>query len=145
MIKISNKILSILFFCFYIVLLFYLLFFSNYRQNVHGVLAYNFIPILSIVKEMQHLFPLHVSALTGNLLGNIFAFIPFGLFITYWVKQPSLTLVLFSSVLLSIAIELLQLVFYIGVCDINDVILNGIGGGIGYFIMKVFRSLLLNR
>lgn len=109
---------------------------------MHGELAYNFIPFLGLLDEWNTLFPIHLSSLTGNLLGNIIAFIPLGFFITFWIRRPSLLFVMFYSIMFSIVIELLQLLFFIGVCDINDVILNGIGGGIGYFIAKYLKSIL---
>lgn len=72
-----------------------------------------------------------------NLLGNLLLFLPMGVllaladrpFSRFWC---ALTLML----LLIAAVELLQLFFRIGSCDIDDLILNFTGGAAGFFLTK---------
>ena len=75
-----------------------------------------------------------------NVIGNIVLFIPYGLFVTAYTKieRPfhALCLVFFAST----AIEVTQLL--IGrVFDIDDIILNVLGGFIGYTIWSFADSI----
>lgn len=70
-----------------------------------------------------------------NLIGNIAGFIPMAIFLAMLFKPlrsaPACILCIFF---ISVGFELFQLVTALGVCDIDDVILNTFGGMIGYFI-----------
>jgi glycopeptide antibiotics resistance protein len=115
--------------------LLYLLFFSSYRQSVYGILDYNLIPLKSISRSIQSLDSFHWSMLTNNLFGNILAFVPFGLFIPIYISyaKKATRMVLFSLTF-SIIIELTQIIVRAGAFDIDDLILNSLGGLLGYFI-----------
>ena len=65
-----------------------------------------------------------------NILNNIWLFVPLGAAL-YSEKRKCLWLV---PVLLSILIETIQYFTGIGLCEIDDVITNGMGGVIGYII-----------
>lgn len=68
-----------------------------------------------------------------NVLGNIILFMPYGFFNAYYLKLKSPYTILGLSFLVSITIESTQLL--IGrVFDIDDIILNIIGGIIGFYI-----------
>ena len=70
-----------------------------------------------------------------NVIGNVLLFVPFGIFVTYYVKNDKVYQTLFLSILVSCSIEFAQSV--IGrTADIDDVILNSIGGILGYIIFK---------
>ena len=75
-----------------------------------------------------------------NVLGNVILFLPFGLFASYYldIKKPYLTFIL--TLIASVSIEVVQLV--IGrVFDIDDIILNVIGGTIGFYIYSLIRRI----
>lgn len=81
-------------------------------------------------------------------LFNILLTIPFGMFLRYF-KKASFKKVLLYSFFLSLFFELTQLsgLYFLyprgyRLFDVDDLILNTIGGGIGYFICKPFLSLL---
>ena len=66
-----------------------------------------------------------------NVLGNILLFIPYGFFTSYYLKLEKTYSILGLSFLISITIEITQLL--IGrVVDIDDIILNLIGGLLGF-------------
>lgn len=72
-----------------------------------------------------------------NLLGNVAMFVPLGLLLP--VLLPGLRL--FWRFLLwvaaaIIAIELIQLFTLLGICDIDDLILNLVGATVGFWIYK---------
>ena len=75
-----------------------------------------------------------------NVLGNVILFLPFGLFASYYldIKKPYLAFIL--TLIASVSIEVVQMV--IGrVFDIDDIILNVIGGTIGFYIYSLIRRI----
>ena len=73
-----------------------------------------------------------------NLLGNIVLFIPLG----YFLPQVSARLRKFWLTFLAVAfiittIELAQLFFMVGTCDIDDLILNLAGASLGYGLFRL--------
>ena len=73
-----------------------------------------------------------------NIIGNIVAFMPFGLFLPLIFKKINryykFLIVMLLSVLL---IEILQFITMSGTCDIDDLILNLIGASIVYWIINI--------
>ncbi len=75
-----------------------------------------------------------------NVLGNMLMFVPYGFFASYFLKERRLLVILFLIVILSCTIEWMQL--YIGrVFDIDDIILNVVGGLTGYFCYVILYKL----
>ncbi len=75
-----------------------------------------------------------------NVVGNMLMFIPFGFFTSYFLKLKKVYSVFLLTLLTSITIETTQLL--IGrVFDIDDIILNVIGGLIGYLIFKIIYKI----
>ena len=64
--------------------------------------------------------------------GNILWFVPFGVYLS--AKGQKLRWVTLWTFLLSLSIELLQFVFSSGYSDVEDLILNTLGGMVGYFL-----------
>ncbi len=79
--------------------------------------------------------------LTDNFFGNIFAFLPLGFFSSLLFKRlRSIGMILLLSMGVSVTVELLQLTFKLGSLDIDDVILNTLGGTIGYITFKLLQK-----
>jgi glycopeptide antibiotics resistance protein len=76
-----------------------------------------------------------LSMVTDNFFGNIAAFIPFGFLLPLMRKKLTFSNVLLCSLLFSLAVEITQLLFRVGAFDVDDIILNALGGGIGYFLV----------
>ncbi len=75
-----------------------------------------------------------------NVLGNMIMFLPFGLFTGYYLKSEKCNLPLLLTIIASVSIELVQL--SIGrVFDVDDIILNILGGLSGYFIYSILRKI----
>lgn len=75
-----------------------------------------------------------------NVLGNIILFIPYGFFISYYLKLEKPFSILGLSFLVSITIETTQLL--IGrVFDIDDILLNLIGGLLGFSIYHTITKI----
>lgn len=72
-----------------------------------------------------------------NILGNVLLFLPFGFFVAYFVKVDKPFVMILLSLLVSLSIETTQLA--IGrVFDVDDVILNVLGGFLGFTLYKFF-------
>ncbi len=120
-----HKELLTLCFIIYILLLYYIVTFqdNNYGTN-------NFIPFKEIFR-----YDIDSKLFIKNVLGNVLLFIPFGMFVTYYVKINKMYIPAILSLIVSCAIEFAQSL--IGrTADIDDVILNVVGGIIGYLIFK---------
>ena len=74
-----------------------------------------------------------------NFVGNIVCFIPFGFLFASLFRYPRThagTMVTGVSCALSVLVEVIQLVSATGSCDVDDVILNTVGGMVGYLIFR---------
>jgi len=101
----------------------------------------NFIPLVNtIVPYLMGGPSTHIAI--ENLLGNIFAFSPLGFFLPLLFKSCKKFKINFLiSLCVSLFIEIVQLIFYLGICDIDDLILNVSGSLLGYGVYCLFNSL----
>lgn len=91
----------------------------------------NFIPF----KEMFR-YDFGSAMFYKNVVGNMLMFIPYGFFASYFLKLKKPWLILGLTFLVSITIETTQLL--IGrVFDIDDIVLNVIGGLLGFTIFYI--------
>lgn len=107
----------------YILCLFHVVTFQdvNYGES-------NFVPFKEIFR-----YSIGSHKFMRNVLGNIVLFIPFGFLSSYLLKNRKLGVVTFLTLIASGTIEVVQ--YYIGrVFDIDDIILNLIGGICGFLI-----------
>ena len=73
-----------------------------------------------------------------NLFGNIVIFCPMGFLMPLLFKKIHNVISIFIiSFGISLIIELIQLLTGLGFCDVDDIILNVLGGIIGYLILKI--------
>ncbi|WP_082686812.1 VanZ family protein [Bacillus sp. FJAT-27445] len=122
-------------FSLYLFVLFYLLFFSAYRNGVRGIIAFNLVPFQTIGRYFANFKGLSPWMVTDEFFGNILAFLPFGFFMPFFFQQKKvLKRVALSSFLLSFAVEAAQFTFRVGAFDVDDIILNTIGGAAGYVV-----------
>ncbi|MBR2678115.1 MAG: VanZ family protein [Bacilli bacterium] len=93
----------------------------------------NFIPFQEILR-----YDITSRLFIKNVLGNMIMFLPFGFFVSYYLKVEKIHLPIILTLIASVSIELVQLA--IGrVFDVDDIILNMLGGIIGYFIYDLLR------
>ena len=77
-----------------------------------------------------------------NLFGNIFAFMPLGVLIPLsFPEMERLFEILLHSFWLSLCIELFQLVSHFGAFDVDDILLNTLGGVLGFVVYLLFHRL----
>ena len=79
-------------------------------------------------------------AVLSNLLGNVLAFVPFGMILPMLTPKCRN---FFHIVLLgfdfSLFVETIQLISKVGSFDVDDLILNTLGGALGYLAYRLIR------
>ena len=123
-------------FCFYkevfmlLFILYVMCLFEVVTLQDHNYGLSNYIPFKEIFRyEMgSYLF-------VRNIIGNILLFLPYGYFAADYLKSKKVLPICFLTLLVTMTIELVQL--NIGrTFDIDDVILNTLGGMLGYFLYR---------
>ena len=113
-----------LIFIIYVLLLYQLL--TNVETNTSG--GYNLIPFTEITR-----YEVGSKLFMYNVIGNIVIFIPFGYFVSGYIKASKVSHILAESVISSLTVEVVQL--QIGRSfDIDDIILNVCGAIIGFLL-----------
>lgn len=134
----------ILFVC-YLLGLSYFLFFAEImgRSSVVRTYHYNLVPLLEIKRFITYREKLGMTAVLVNLLGNVAAFLPFGFFLpSLSRKNRNFFYVALLSFDFSLLIEFVQLLSKVGSFDVDDLILNTLGGSLGYLCFLAAKSLI---
>lgn len=93
-----------------------------------------------------NLIPFDQSVIVNNvidydeILSNVLAFIPFGIFISMLDNTKTLVKRLMPIFLVSLLFEILQYIFAIGASDITDLITNTMGGIVGIGIYDLLAT-----
>lgn len=91
----------------------------------------NFVPFKEILR-----YNMGSRLFFKNVVGNMVMFLPYGFFISYYLDSKKLTGPFILTAITSFSIETVQLV--IGrVFDVDDIILNMLGGTIGFYIYHI--------
>lgn len=133
--RLFGKIMFIL----YVLFLIYFLFFAEWygRSGETGEYRYNLVLFQEIKRFWEYKEQLGwISA--ANLLGNVAIFVPFGFFMPMASRYRSFSLTTVYSFGLSLIVECFQLIFQVGTFDVDDLLLNTIGGAIGYIVFVIF-------
>jgi glycopeptide antibiotics resistance protein len=135
--------ISYFLFLLYIGIASILLFFSSYRQAVRfgrneSFTEYNLIPFHTIMNYINATGYINTSIVITNLAGNILAFMPLGFFLPLLFKRclkfrNTMVIVIAST----LTVECLQYIFRVGSFDVDDLILNTVGGILGFGIFKL--------
>lgn len=76
-----------------------------------------------------------------NIIGNVAAFMPFGFLVPKLrQRRTNLFFMTLFSFELSLCVELLQLVFKLGCFDVDDLLLNTVGGILGYLLYYIIHK-----
>ncbi len=95
----------------------------------------NFIPF----KELTR-YHIGSNLFYRNIVGNILLFAPYGFFTSYFLKLDKKRIAFTLTLIISLTIEGVQLL--IGRCfDVDDILLNLVGGMLGYFVYKLLDYL----
>lgn len=119
-----------LIFVIYILCLYHVVTFQdiNYGTN-------NFIPFKEIFR-----YSVGSTKFIKNIVGNIALFIPFGFFSSYYLNHKKIATPAILTLIASLTIEIVQ--YHIGrVFDIDDIILNVLGGTLGFLLFVGFAAI----
>lgn len=97
----------------------------------------NFIPFKTILPYLQGEKGWLIGVL--NLVGNVALFVPIGILIPLVVKKISWQKTAALAIAIGFVIESIQVLFRLGIFDIDDIILNGLGVMVGYLVVRYFR------
>ena len=143
-----NRKIAILLFLLYFGILFYFLFFSEKlgRTFVEREYHYNLIPFFEIKRFVVHYDVLGWKAVVLNIVGNVVAFMPFGFFLPIFSRRCRYFLnTVFYTLELSLAVELIQLVTKVGSFDVDDLILNTVGGALGFLVYHTVHWFMIRK
>jgi glycopeptide antibiotics resistance protein len=97
----------------------------------------NFVPFKSIVPLLSgqgnHLINM------VNLFGNIIPFMPIGLLAPLVVRSISWQKALVLGVVTGLTFEVMEVVFRVGIFDVDDILLNAFGVMLGYGVFVMFK------
>lgn len=126
-------------FVLYILFLLYFLIFSDWygRTGISSEYRYNLVLFKEITRFIEYREELGAFAVFTNLFGNILIFLPFGFFISMASSARGFFMTLFYSFGLSLCVEVFQLVTKVGCFDVDDLLLNTIGGVLGYILFSI--------
>ena len=132
--KSKSRPLAVLLFISYLLLLFYLLFFSeNYGRTMDSGYRYNLEPFKEIKRFWSNRDSLGWNSVITNLAGNIVAFAPFGFFLPMLCKiGRNVFGCVVVTAFFSLCVETVQLFTRVGAFDVDDIILNAVGGLVGF-------------
>ena len=123
-----------LLFMLYILVLFYVV---TYQDPIsYSISSYNLVPFREMLR-----YQFGSTLFYRNIVGNLLIFVPFGLFVTYYLKTHRLSLIFLLSLISSLTIEFAQRLIIGRVFDVDDIILNVVGGVIGYFVYLFIESI----
>lgn len=132
----------------YLGLLVYLMFFAESlgREAGQRGYAYNLELFKEIKRFYQYREQLGMKAFVMNVFGNVAGFVPCGFFLPIVSRRGKKW---YNAILLcfglSLCIELAQLVFKVGSFDVDDLLLNTLGGALGYVCYHVIQAIRIRR
>ena len=146
----KNKYIIYIAFAVYAILMLWLLygqrmqFFlsGTWTENYLGELTQkiNLIPFRTVEEFLENLHGGGRSHAVINLAGNVIMFIPLGFFIPcIFPKARTFCRSILYALFTIACIEIIQLVTLLGSLDVDDVILNMLGAGIGYWIFAYVK------
>lgn len=137
------RILSWVIFVIYLIALVYFLFFSEQMGRVPSdEYKYSLVPLREIRRYVTYWKAIGSFYVLLNLVGNVICFVPFGFVLPIISRQQrSLWRITLLSLLSSLLVELIQLVSKVGSCDVDDMLLNTLGGILGYLLFWFFYGI----
>jgi glycopeptide antibiotics resistance protein len=127
------------------VLVYFLFFSEKYgRDLISKDYRYNLELLKEIKRFLMHWDVLGFKSVAINILGNIAAFMPFGFMLPLLsVKYRSFIYVALLGILFSLAVEGLQMLMKVGIFDVDDILLNGLGVILGYICYGIFHRIYI--
>ena len=123
-------------FILYVGFIVWFLIFSDWYGRTGEMQEYHY--NLELFKEIKRFWDYREQvgyvAMFTNLFGNVLIFLPFGVFLPMASRYRSFFSTLFAGFGLSLCVEVFQFVTRVGSFDVDDLLLNTIGGIIGHIL-----------
>ncbi|MCI5622757.1 MULTISPECIES: VanZ family protein [Anaerostipes] len=141
--RIGRFSIKILFYLYIILIFYFVLLSERYgRETGYQTSHVNFIFFKEIRRFWEYRHLLSLEAFITNLFGNIFAFSPFGFMIPIVTeKRKGCIRAVLGTFIFSLVIETSQLIMKVGVFDVDDLLLNTVGGFIGYILYRILLEI----
>lgn len=140
----NKKSVVSLIFAIYLLVLGYHLFLSDIlgRREIAEDYRYNFILFKEIIRYITNMKAIGFKLVFLNLAGNVVAFVPLGVFVSYFLNNSRYTFIktILFGLMLTVSVEIIQLVTRVGICDIDDILLNFAGVVTGAVLAKLFSK-----
>lgn len=138
-IRVLGKILFIL----YVAFIFYFLLLSDWygRTGEMQQYRYNLVLFKEIKRFWRYRDSLGMAAVVKNLLGNVLVFVPFGFFMPLASRYRSFLVTAFDGFALSLCVETFQILTKVGSFDVDDLLLNTLGGILGYILFVICNAI----
>ena len=143
-----NQKLGWILFLAYLGFLIYFLFFAESfgRDSMQRDYAYN----LELFKEIKRFYyyrhQVGMKAFLLNVAGNVVGFMPCGFFLPIVSRRGrrwyNMILICFG---LSLCVEVTQLISRVGSFDVDDMLLNTVGGILGYLFYQMVQRIRIRR
>lgn len=100
--------------------------------------AANLVPFHTILPQLLG----HGNGLIAkvNLLGNILPFIPIGFLVPVIYRRMTWPRAILLAIATGLFMEVLEVIFHVGIFDVDDIILNGLGVLIGYAFFRLLQK-----
>lgn len=134
--------LSLLLLILYGCLVIYFVLFSDRLGRVEGysTYRYNLVPFEEIKRFIVYRSYVSLGSFLLNLVGNLLVFFPVGFLIPIWrLEKTGCIRIIIYSFLFSLCIETLQLITRVGVFDVDDLMMNTVGGLLGWICYCITR------
>lgn len=130
-------------FIIYLLGMAYFLFFSeSLHRGGTGEYRYNLVLFQEIKRALYCLRNGNIRYFALNVVMNVAAFAPFGFFLPIISRKNKKFLNVFLLGLeLTLVIETLQLLFKVGIFDVDDIVMNTLGAALGYGIYYLGKKI----
>lgn len=136
--KLARRGIKVIFYLYIIGIFYFVLLSERYgRDTGYDTSHVNLVLFKEINRFWTYRHLLSTEAVVTNLFGNIFAFSPFGFMIPIVINKKRHFSCSVCNFIFSLVIETSQLIMKVGVFDVDDLLMNTVGGLIGYMIYRV--------
>lgn len=136
--KTVKKIIPIVLFLIYFVVLLFLVFGMDRMESKQY--NYNLVLFSEIKRFIKYRDVVGYDVFFANVIGNFIVFMPFGFLLPLLSRYKyNFVFMTLLSLEFSLMIELVQLVTKLGSFDVDDLLLNTLGGFAGYVLYRICR------
>jgi glycopeptide antibiotics resistance protein len=120
--------------------------YGQYFRLYENEIQYNLIPLKTILSYIAGISKYNLNEWFFNLFGNVLAFTPMGFLLPIiFNKIRSFKRVTAVTFLISSVLEMTQYWLKLGITDVDDVILNTVGGLLGYLLLELSQKVLIQK